>query len=231
MILGGFATDKDLFMELYYLYITINEIDSKSFAKKNNLLLLLDPYHKSDTLNYGINTYEWNLDDINNVMGYKEIPFELSDTKINGISLHSNLSSPYELIYHIGNSDFSENSNYKEIVEVIRKSVDEDLRLLPNTANNLRNTNLFYIKKQLMTIDKFLAVLENSLNDEIFNSDLMILLPQIDYLISDITNIFQNEQIQKACLQEFKEHKILESLTSLLDIQVKLTEKINKLNL
>ena len=47
MILGGFATDRELFNDLHQLYTTIDVIKDDVYKNKNCLLLLVDPDRKS----------------------------------------------------------------------------------------------------------------------------------------------------------------------------------------
>jgi hypothetical protein len=218
-------------MELFYLNVTINEIDSKTFPNWNKLLVLLDPNHKGDSLNFGIQAFTWTYDEVNKVMAYSTLPHQLSDTKIGALSLHSNSSNSDELLLHLRNSNITEGSTFKEIMETVIKSVDDELRLKPNTTEGFSQSNLYYFKRQLLIVDRFLAVYENLLDTMTPQNQNALILSEVDYLVSDLTNCLDNAEIQAACLKEYKDNHIIDSLTSLLDVQVKLTEKINKLNL
>jgi hypothetical protein len=218
-------------MELFYLNVTISEIDSKIFPNWNKLLILLDPNHKGEILSFGIQAFSWSYDEVNKIMAYSTLSYKLNDTKITGLSLHSNFSNSDELLLHIKNSNITESSSFKDIMETVIKSVDEELRLKPNTTESFSNSNLHHFKRQLVIVDRFLAIYETLLDTISPNNQNHFILGEVDYLISEVSHYLDNADIQAACLKEFKENQIIDSLTSLLDLQVRLTEKINKLNL
>ena len=67
MILGGFATDKELFKDLINLYDTIDLIDDKLFKNINKILLLVDPNYKDEKeIKYGVKAYNWTVKSIKN---------------------------------------------------------------------------------------------------------------------------------------------------------------------
>ena len=219
-------------MELFYLYGTINEVESKNFYNRNSLLLLVDPSHKDEKqVNFGINTFSWKYDEVNKVMGYSAIPHQMNDTKITGLSLHSNITSSEELLLYLNKSNFTDGTNFKEIMDMIKISVDEELRQKPNTSESFNNSNLHHLKRQCLIIDRFLAVFEHLLETMQIRDQNYIILNEMEYLISEVSQYLDCEDVQAVCQKEFRENQIIDSLTNLLNVQVRLTEKINKFNL
>ncbi len=97
MILGGFATDKELFDDLQYLYSTIQQINNKTFKILNSLILLVDPNHKDNkVLNYGVKTYIWDMKSIkintktNRLLTFKQIENQINEN-INTVNLLNNI--------------------------------------------------------------------------------------------------------------------------------------------
>jgi hypothetical protein len=233
VILGGFSTDKDLFMELFYLFGTINEIESKLISNKNKILLLVDPWHQSEKeFDFGVKVFNWRYEEQHKVMAYSKVNHELVDFKVSGSSLHSQLSNKEELLLHLNSAQATEGSNTKEILEELRKSVDENLKIRSGTES-ISNNNLYNLKKQILLTEKFLGVVENYLNgvtDYTSQSNQENLF-QIDYLLHTIISYFESEEVLKIVEKEFRENQIIDSLTNLLNVQVRITEKINKFNL
>lgn len=65
MILGGFATDKDIFSDLHKLYASIENINNNTFKILNSLIILVDPNHRNDkVLEYGVKAYTWEMKSI-----------------------------------------------------------------------------------------------------------------------------------------------------------------------
>jgi len=220
-------------MELFYLYGTIAEIDSHVFANKNKILLMVDPFHSSyENFKFGLNVYNWKYDEENKIMSYKKLPYALSDLKVNGSFLHSNLLEKEELLYHISKTQTANlnNKNLNEILDEIKRSVDDDLQVRSNTNNNFNNVNLHNVKKQLSLTERFLLVIENYLNNSTQKTNDDILY-KIDLVLNELVNYFDREEVLEFIRKEFRQNQIIDSLTNLLNVQVMITEKINKFNL
>ncbi len=223
-------------MELFYLFNTINNITTKTPQNKNKLLLLIDPWHKETSqLTYGIQTFNWNLDEDTKVMSYKKIPHVIVDNKM--ASIHSNILSGGQMLLNIQNSDIH-NSNtaiatsYSEIIQEIRNSVDVEMKSLmesgANSMSSVNNNNLYNIKKQLMLTDRFLVVVERYLDNEEFDERIV---SEIDYTLADLVFYFEREDVMRIVSEEFSDNQVIDAMANLLDLQIKITEKINKINL
>jgi hypothetical protein len=227
--LGGFSTDKELFMELVYLYNTIDGIHSKLISNKNKILLLLDPYFNSDKseIQYGINVYNWKNEENVKAMSYKEISYEVIENKMPETLLHSNLLNKNELQSYIPQAEFTNEKDFKEIIDLLRKSVDVQLKINPNE----KNSNIQFLKKQLLLTERFLSVIETYLNDLTEKSYNNPIIHQVDLLLSELNNFLDNKGVLEIIQHEYKENQVIDSLTNLLDLQIKITEKINRFNL
>jgi hypothetical protein len=215
-------------MELFYLYTTINDIHVKSLQNLNKILLLIDPWYKDTTkLNYGVQVFNWKIEEETKVMAYKKISHSLINSKVNGSILHSNLVNKEQMLINLQHSELDD-KNFNEIIEEIKKSVDNEIKFLPNTNDSANNINLFNIKKQLMLTERFLIIIENYLNDA--NTDDEI-LHNVDYILQELVYYFDREEVLKIVQQEFKDNQIIDAFSNLLNLQIKITEKINKFNL
>ena len=220
-------------MELFYLFGTINEIDSKLISNKNKLLLLVDPWHQSEKdFDFGVKVFNWKYDESHKVMSYSKVNHELVDFNLIGSGLHSQLSNKEELLLNLNSAQSPEGSNTKEILEELKKQVDENLKIRAGT-DSISNNNLYNVKKQILLTEKLLGVVENYLSgtSDFSSESNQETLFQIDYLLHTIVSYFDSDEVLKIVQKEFRDNQIIDSLTSLLNVQVHITEKINKFNL
>jgi hypothetical protein len=216
-------------MELFYLYNTINDINLKTIQLKNKIVILVDPWHNDEKkLDYGIQTFNWKFEEDNKVMSYKKVPHFVVDSKVTGTILHSNIINKEQMLLNLQNSDIEEKP-LTEILEDIKKSVEEEIKFLPNTSDSFNNMNLFNVKKQLMLTDRFLLIIENYLIQDAKPND--ELLHKIDYILQELNFYFERDEVLNIIEHEFKENQIIDALGNLLNMQIKITEKINKFNL
>jgi hypothetical protein len=234
VILGGFSTDKDLFPELFYLYNTISDIQSNLIDNHNRLLLLVDPWHNNEkSLTYGVQVFNWKFEEDARVMSYKKISHQIVYNNIVGSTLHSDVLNKSELLLNLNETKISqleEKKNYSEILDFIKKSVDEELRVKPNTNNSNNLVNLYNLKKTFLLTEKFLVVFEKYLN-EAGNESNQEILHKIDYITNEMSNNLEKGEIIEVIEKEFKQNQIIDYLTNLLDLQIKITEKINLSNI
>lgn len=220
-------------MELFYLFGTINEIDSKLISNKNKLLLLVDPWHQSEKdFDFGVKVFNWKYDETHKVMSYSKVNHELVDFNLIGSGLHSQLSNKEELLLNLNSAQSPEGSNTKEILEELKKQVDENLKIRAGT-DSISNNNLYNVKKQILLTEKLLGVVENYLSgtSDFSSESNQETLFQIDYLLHTIVSYFDSDEVLKIVQKEFRDNQIIDSLTNLLNVQVHITEKINKFNL
>ena len=228
IILGGFATDVDLFPELLNLYTTINIINNKTFPNDNSILLLIDAFHcNPNKFEYGIKTYKWNIsyhtgknkEDLS-LMSLKEIPFEIVQ-KLNTFGIINEKGSEQFRI-DIGLNQLSD-SDFNNIIEELEK-LDE----ISKSVKDKNNENLTYICTQLKICSKYLELMYNylkNLKEEDFDIEL---LNKIVIVVSLLKLIFEKDDIIKLMKKEETNNKIVSDLVNLLNIQSYLTDKINK---
>ena len=230
-IIGGFATDSVFFPELNNLYSTINAIKNKSIPKFNHIILLVDTFHENkEKLEFGIKTYNWSvsyhLDNNENdlsLMTFKKINYEIvQNLNLNSI-INENGIEKFNLDYNINKIDLKNENIIKNLCEELSKM---------NDMNQLKEKNeqINYLKTQLKICEKYLEIISIYLNENISNLNNEI-LNRINYAIYILKPLFDKEEIIDLLKKEGNKHKILNDLTNILNIQVYLTEKINKLNL
>lgn len=194
----------------------------------------MDPWHQSDkAITYGVQAFNWNFEEDAKIMSYKKISHEIVYNNVAGSNLHSDLLNKEEFLLTLSQSksnQLDERKNYSEIVDVIKNSVDEELRVKPNTNNSNNVVNLFNLKKNFMLTDKFLAVIEKYLSEVGDNVDEEI-LHKIDVLCNEMTGNLDKREVIEIVEKEFKQNHIIDYLTNLLTLQVKITEKINLSNI
>ena len=230
-IIGGFVTDSVFFPELNNLYSTINAIKNKSIPKFNNIILLVDPFHENkEKLEFGIKAYNWSvsyhLDNNDNdlsLMTFKKINYEIvQNLNLNSI-INENGIEKFNLDYNINKIDLKNENIIKNLCEELSKM---------NDMNQLKEKNeqINYLKTQLKICEKYLEIISTYLNENISNLNNEI-LNKINYAIYILKPLFDKEEIIDLLKKEGNKHKILNDITNILNIQVYLTEKINKLNL
>jgi hypothetical protein len=181
--------------------------------------------------------YQWKYEEELKIMSYKIISHSVVDSNVVvGSNLHSNLLNNSEMMFNINNANFNkdtieEKKNLNEILDLIKKSVQDDLRVKPNTNDSSNLVNLRNFKKQFLLTERFLSLVENFLNDNISTTENEEILHKIDFIIHQITSSLEKEEFFKVIEKEFKQNQIIDYLTNLLNLQVKITEKINIFNL
>ena len=123
MILGGFATDRELFPDLHNLYSTIELITDATFKNINSILLLVDPNYKDEKeIKYGVKTYNWSIKSIkmknnyNRVLSFKELDNEVVQ-HIHNVEILNSINNKYlwEKIFNL-NIDKNEKRNINELL-------------------------------------------------------------------------------------------------------------------
>ena len=226
IILGGFATDVDLFPELINLNATISVIKNKTFPIDNSILLLVDAFHtNNEKIEYGIKTYKWDASfysENTSLMSIKEIPFEIVQ-KLNTFGI-INEKGCEQFKFDIGLNKLSD-SDFNNIIEEIEK-LDE---ISENVKDN-KNENLTFVKTQLKICSKYLELIYNylrNLKDDDFDVEL---LNKIVIVVSLLKPIFEKEDIVKLMKKDDTNNKIVSDLVNILNIQAYLTDKINKIS-
>ena len=237
MILGGFATDKELFSDLHSLYSTIQQINNKTFKILNSLILLVDPNHKDDkSLKYGVKTYIWEMKSIKikteviRLLSFKQIENEVTE----------NLNT-----IHLLNTIFNERINpelklYNIDLDKNDKKTTNELLFLneekKESINEKENNNLLYIKNKvkqsldyLDVIEKFLEEKVNKKSEGLEADNEAVILDKISNILSKLEPILENKEMIDILSNEIHKNDNINSLTQLLEVQLNLSEKIHRL--
>ena len=223
IILGGFSTDSQLFNDLYILFDTINDIQ-KYMVNKNKLLLLVDPVNYDNT-----QVMNWRYEQDLRVLSFKKVSHEIVNLNVNGSVLHSNFINKSEFMLNVDGVSIDDNMNFNSLIEAISRNIDEKLKF-NKSHPQLNNLNLNYLKKQLLMTEKFLFIIEKYLDNSVNNLNKDI-LHKVDHVLSELTNSFNSDEILSVISNEFKQTQIINSLSNLLNLQIKITEKLNKYNI
>ena len=233
MILGGFATDKELFDDLQYLYSTIQQINNKTFKILNSLILLVDPNHKDNkVLNYGVKTYIWDMKSIkintktNRLLTFKQIENQINEN-INTINLLNNINNKYlwEKIANL-NIDKNEKKNINELLFDLNDKEDKIFKAESNVEciKNKIKECLFYLdifEKYLENDDEKNKDIANAISDTDYN--------QIAYVVSKLESMLNDNEIIDALNSDINKKYNLDSLSQLLEVQLTLSDKIRQL--
>lgn len=235
MILGGFSTDRDIFHELCLLYDTINDINTTIIPNKNKLLLLVNPYFEkldAEKLEIDLKFYSWEPDMETKAISYRLVPHEIIANKIPSTTLHSNISNKEDLLLNLNDFDFStieSEKDFNSIIEKLNASVVQKGHLVKSSEFNITNLNFFKLK--LLSVQKFLIIIEKHLDNPQIEKLDQETLNKIEMLVNELLNCFNNEEYFDAIMKEFKQNQIIQTLNHLLKLQVNITEKINEKNL
>lgn len=221
MILGGFATDKELFSDLHNLYSTIQQINNKTFKILNSLILLVDPNHKDNkALKYGIKTYIWEIKSI-------KIKSEVNRLLLNNIFNEN--KNPELHLFNI-ELDKKDKKTTNELFFSNEQKKEE------NTDNDGEKNNLSYIKNKvkqsldyLEVIEKFLEEIANKNSEGAEVNNEAIILDKIFNDISRLEPILENKEIINMLCDEIHKNDNLNSLTQLLEVQLNFSGKIHNL--
>lgn len=241
MILGGFATDKELFNDLHNLYSTIEQqINNKTFKILNSLILLVDPNHKEDkALKYGIKTYLWEMKsikiktEVKRLLTFRQIDNEVVQN-MNAVQLLNTIfgekKDPEMKLYNI-DIDKNEKKTVNEILFISEDKKKEDIKNLDNEKNNL-----IYIKNKIKQSLEYLDILEKFLEEKVnknskgeeANKEAEI-LDKITDIVSKLDPMLNNEEMISMLTNDIHKNDNVNSLTNLLQVQLNLSEKIHRL--
>ena len=240
MILGGFATDKELFSDLHNLYATIQQINNNTFKILNSLILLVDPNHKDEqVIKYGVKTYIWEMksikikSEVKRILSFKQIENQIIES-VNTVTLlntifNDNINPELKLF----NIDLDKNDK-KTIKEILFS--DENKNKEEIKGNDDEKSNLIYIKNKikqsldiLEIIEKFLEEKANKKSEGDEENSEAVILDKISVIVSELEPIFENEELINMISNEVHKNDNINSLTQLLEIQLNLSEKIHRL--
>lgn len=240
MILGGFATDKDLFSDLHSLYSTIQQINNNTFKLVNSLILLVDPNHKEDkVLKYGVKTYLWEIknikikNEVNRLLTFKEIENDIIENLNTVHLLNTIFNDKINPELKLFNIDIDKNDK-KPINELLFSAEDKNKEEI--NGNDYEKNNLLYIKNKikqsldfLEIIEKFLEEKANKKSEGAEADNEAEILDKISNIVSKLEPILENEEMINVLSNGFNKNENISSLTQLLQVQLNLSEKIHRL--
>ena len=233
MILGGFATDRELFPDLHNLYSTIELITDATFKNINSILLLVDPNYKDEKeIKYGVKTYNWSIKSIkmknnyNRLLSFKELDNEVVQ-HIHNVEILNSINNKYlwEKIFNL-NIDKNEKRNINELLFDL-KDKEENILVAESNVEYIKNK----IKEGIFYLDIFEKILENGdeknkdsaniISDEDYN--------KIAYILSQLESMLNDKEIIDAINSDINKKYNIDSLSQLLEVQLTLADKIRQL--
>jgi len=197
------------------------------------LLLLVDPFfNDKESFELGVKFYYWEPDVETKSISYQLLPHEVIDKKIPSSIMHSNISSKEDFILNLNDLDLSAIENegdFNKIVEKLSSSVVQKGNF-KQSQSEFNVTNLNYFKLRMLSVQKFLVIIEKYLENKPEALD-KELVDKKNFLVNELINTFNHEEVFDAIMKEFKQNQVVETLTNLLKLQVNITEKINEKNL
>lgn len=197
-------------------------------------MLLVDPFFDNkESFELGVKFYFWEPDVETRSISYQLLPHEIIDNKIPSNIMHSHISSKEDLLLNLNDLDLSvieTEGDFNQLVQKLNASVVQKGSLSKGKNEEFSVNNLNYFKIRLLSVQKFLAIIEKYLESKPENLD-HDTVNKIDYLVNELVNSFNQEDVFDAIVKEFKQNQIVQTLTNLLKLQVNITEKINEKNL
>lgn len=234
VILGGFATDRELFSDLISLYSTIDLISDNVFKNINKIILLVDPNYKSEKdIKYGIKTYSWSIksikmqkNEVNRLLFFKEIDNQVVQ-HINNVEILKNIQNKYlwEKIFNL-NLEKNDQRNINDLLLEL-KDKESDVLVGENNVEYIKNK----VKESIIYLNIFEKILENGndknkdKNNEEDGDD----YNQISYILSQLDPVLNNVEIMDSLNNDIDKKYNINSLTQLLEVQLALSDKIRDL--
>ena len=231
-ILGGFATDKQPFSELFRFYTTLDKVNDDIFPNLNKILLLVDPSYKDQKdVKYGIKAYEWeiknirikNLEKSNNFIFFKELESEVVQQLNNiGVLGHIKNQNLWDKIFNL-KIDKNEKKNINELLLDL-KDDKSDIITRESNAEFIKNK----VKESIEYLNLFQKLMETEdgkskdiLSDDDYNT--------IAYIISQLDPILNDKEIMDGIKNDINQKYNIDSLSQLIEVQLALTDKIKEL--
>ena len=230
-ILGGFATDKQPFSELFRFYTTLDKVNDDIFPNLNKILLLVDPSYKDQKdVKYGIKAYEWeiknirikNLEKSNNFIFFKELESEVVQQLNNiGVLGHIKNQNLWDKIFNL-KIDKNEKKNINELLLDL-KDDKSDIITRESNADFIKNK----VKESIEYLNLFQKLMETEdgkskdiLSDDDYNT--------IAYIISQLDPILNDKEIMDGIKNDINQKYNIDSLSQLIEVQLALTDKIKE---
>jgi len=159
-------------------------------------------------------------------MSYEKIDHQMNYTKIYNTQNNVSPVNTEEMMQIISSTTKVQVKSYEDILALLQR---ENTALL---SKDLSEINFVALKRHLMLVDKFLLLIDSYLSElignevEIENSENVI--HSLFKLIAEISSFFDNEDLLKLIKQENKQLQIIDQMTNLLNLQIKIADKINE---
>jgi len=235
MILGGFATDKDIFSDLHKLYTSIENITNNTFKILNSLIILVDPNHRNDKiLEYGVKAYNWEMKsikistEVTRLLSFNQIDNEVIQNLNTLHLLNTIFSDKVNPEIKLYNTEIDKKEK-KTTTELLFSSEEKEEKINDDSEKN----NLLFIKNKVRQSVDYLDVIEKFLEEKINkktgdDKDSEV-LDKISNIISKLEPLLGNEEIINVLSTELNKNNNINSLTHLLEVQLNLSEKIHSL--
>ena len=217
-ILGGFATDKQPFSELFRFYTTLDKVNDDIFKDQKDV-------------KYGIKAYEWeiknirikNLEKSNNFIFFKELESEVVQQLNNiGVLGHIKNQNLWDKIFNL-KIDKNEKKNINELLLDL-KDDKSDIITRESNAEFIKNK----VKESIEYLNLFQKLMETEdgkskdiLSDDDYNT--------IAYIISQLDPILNDKEIMDGIKNDINQKYNIDSLSQLIEVQLALTDKIKEL--
>ena len=159
-------------------------------------------------------------------MIYEKIDLQMNYTKIFNTQNNVSPVNTEEMMHIISSTTKVQVKSYEDILALLQR---ENTALL---SKDLSEINFIALKRHLILVDKFLLLIDSYLSElignevEIENSENVI--HSLFKLIAEISSFFDNEDLLKLIKQENKQLQIIDQMTNLLNLQIKIADKINE---
>ena len=128
--------------------------------------------------------------------------------------------------------DIKEKGTIDKIVDSLCKMEGEFENKIIDDVSSNESENINYIKGQLILCGRYLSLMSKYLDGvDIEDKDNVEILNKIELAVSLMKPFIEKEEIVELMKKDNDRNKIVSALVGLLNVQVQLTEKINKLSL
>ena len=239
VILGGFITDRELNDQIHFLYSTLLDEQKNNFKKNNSIFLLIDPNHQdSKKLKYGVKTYLWEDQPIkisstsNKFLLFRQIENKvIQNVNISNTAdiLSNNTFNPEFLFFDNENTITKD----KTLQEILKKNEEKNNE---NSDKNSKNDNYSYIQKKIKQSLKYLEIFEKFLEEKKDKNcegeeadEEAEVLDKISFVLSKLEPFLCDKDIFNLISADINKNKNVNSFLQLLQVQLNISEKIQKL--
>ena len=203
------------------------------------MLILVDPFYKGEKIGYGVRGFKWevsyqvgnNKEDLS-VMAFKEIDCVVCQRLTPETLINTKGVDQWRVDCAIDKIDIKEKGTIDKIVDSLCKMEGEFENKIIDDVSSNESENINYIKGQLILCGRYLSLMSKYLDGvDIEDKDNVEILNKIELAVSLMKPFIEKEEIVELMKKDNDRNKIVSALVGLLNVQVQLTEKINKLSL